>query len=86
MKTIQGLTLAGVILATAAPAAAGNFSCGQQLIREGELVGPFKEEVQRKCGAPSYTEGNVWVYERGQRFTTVLTFNSRGQLTSINRR
>jgi hypothetical protein len=86
MKIIQGIALAGVILVMASPANAGNFTCGQQLIRESERVGPFKEEVERKCGAPTFTQGNVWVYERGQRFTTILTFNARGQLTSISRR
>ena len=86
MKALQGIALASVLIATASPAMAGNFTCGQQLIRESERVGPFKQEVERKCGAPTYVQGNVWVYERGQRFTTVLTFNSRGQLTSISRR
>ena len=86
MNALRNVVAAGLMLAVAGPAFAGNFSCGQRLIREAERAGPFKDEIRQQCGDPTYTEGNIWVYERGQRFTAILTFNSRGQLTSISRR
>jgi len=53
---------------------AQSFDCGggQQPI----YAGDDEDAVRMKCGAPSYTEGDTWVYHRGQVSTIAVIFDS----------
>jgi hypothetical protein len=63
---------------------ADSMRCGRHLIRDGGWRGPSMYEVLKKCGEPTYRNGNSWVYEETRsRYRKVLRFNHDGLLVSI---
>ncbi len=58
-------------------------TCGIHIIHDGGRHKSGKYEVLKKCGEPSFREGNTWVYDTGRGSTRVLRFNRNGFLASI---
>ena len=73
-----------LILIAAQGASAGTLRCGVHLISDGGHYPPGKYEILKKCGEPTYREGNIWYYERSDRLSTRrLEFDRRGLLARI---
>lgn len=84
MRALWPITIAAFTLFTNQSAFAGSMSCGVHRIQDGGRVGPGKYEVLKKCGEPTFRQGNSWVYEKsGNRH--ILVFNDSGALNSIKR-
>jgi len=64
-------------------ALAGSMRCGVHLITDGGRHPPGRYEIFKKCGEPTYRDGNVWVYELRTKNTRLLRFNDGGKLVSI---
>lgn len=61
-------------------AALGNsMRCGVYLIGNNSS----QYEVLKKCGEPTYRQGNEWVYESSTQFTRVITFNFDGKVMHV---
>ncbi len=39
-------------------------------------VGDDEDAVRMKCGAPSYTDGNAWIYDKGGDTTVAVVYDS----------
>jgi hypothetical protein len=61
---------------------AGSMRCGQHIISEGGRAGPGTYEVLKRCGEPTFRQGNSWVYEKGTK-RYVIVFKDSGQISSI---
>jgi len=65
---------------------ADSMACGQYMIQDGETEPVMKDEVQEKCGEPTATDGNNWIYERDGENAKILHFGANGGLESISER
>ena len=74
--------VAALLVFAVQPVSAGVIQCGQSYIQDSERRPSGKYEVQKKCGEPTYKQGNVWVYERAGT-KTVITFDDSGGINSI---
>ena len=61
---------------------AGSMRCGSHIISEGGRAGPGTYEVLKRCGEPTFRQGNSWVYEKGKK-RYVIVFKDSGQISSI---
>ncbi len=62
---------------------ADSMRCGTHLISDGGWRGPSMYEVLKKCGEPTFRNGNTWVYESSSRSRKLLRFNPDGLLVSL---
>ena len=62
---------------------AGSIRCGSYLISDGGVYPPSTYEVLKKCGEPTYRQGNTWIYEFRSKSRKELRFNQSGILTKI---
>ena len=62
---------------------ADSMRCGTHLIGDGGWRGPSMYEVLKKCGEPTYRNGNTWVYESSTKSRKVLRFNREGLLVKL---
>ena len=67
------------------PAFADSTRCGRHVISSGQLHGPDKYEVLKKCGEPTSRAGNIWIYKKANGSKTVMVFDALGKLSSIER-
>jgi len=63
---------------------AGSMRCGSHIISDGGRTGPGTYEVLKRCGEPTFRQGNSWVYEKGKK-RYVIVFKDSGQISSIKR-
>ena len=63
---------------------AGCMKCGQHIISDGGRTGPGTYEVLKRCGEPTFRQGNTWVYERGEKRRVAVVFKDNGEISSIN--
>lgn len=80
--SIWGTYVSVLLLFAIQTASAGSIQCGQSYIQDGERRPAGKYEVLKKCGEPTYRQGNVWIYERGGT-TKTITFDDSGHVNSI---
>ena len=80
--SIWGTCVSVLLLFAIQTASAGSIQCGQSYIQDGERRPPGKYEVLKKCGEPTYRQGNVWIYESGGT-TKTITFDDSGHVNSI---
>ena len=66
-------------------ALAASIRCGNHVIHANERSGPGKYEVLKRCGSPTDSFGNSWVYERKGGKRVVIVFKDNGQISSIKR-
>ena len=83
--SFAGQVLLVIALSTAQSASAGGMRCGVHLVTDGGRHGPGKYEVLKRCGEPTYRQGNTWVYDKdGSQSKKVLHFNDTGLLDKIS--
>lgn len=79
------LSLAAILatagLSTPQPVEAGSLSCGNYRFTGSSRSPTTKYEILKKCGEPTYREGDTWVYDRSGK--SVLVHFKAGQVTSI---
>ena len=81
---LTGQAVLIIALLSAQCASAGSMRCGVHLINDGGRHGPGKYEVLKKCGEPTYRQGNIWIYDKDSgRSKKVFHFNDSGLLTLI---
>jgi len=76
-----------VVLLTIAfvePAAAGSMSCGTHIISGGQEESPGQYEVLKRCGEPTYRQGDTWIYEKSSSVSHKIRFDSNGNILDIN--
>jgi len=63
--------------------AGGSMSCGTHIISTGQDESPGSYEVFKRCGEPTYRQGNTWIYERSG-IEHKIRFDSNGNILDIN--
>ena len=80
------LLVAALVLFTGSVGTAiaeGSMSCGTHIISAGQDESPGSYEVLKRCGEPTYRQGNTWVYERSG-IEHKIRFDSNGNILDIN--
>jgi hypothetical protein len=80
------LTVAALLLTTAftQTAVAGSMRCGTHIISSGQSNSPGQYEVLKRCGEPTYRQGDTWVYERSSSVSRKIRFDSNGNIVNID--
>jgi len=77
---------AALLLATAfvQPANAGSMRCGTHIISSGQNNSPGMYEVLKRCGEPTFRQGNTWIYEKSSSVSTKIRFDRNGNILDID--
>ena len=76
-----------VVLLTVAfiqPAAASSMRCGTHIISSGQNNSPGMYEVLKRCGEPTFRQGNTWIYERSSSVSNRIRFDRNGVILDID--
>jgi hypothetical protein len=75
-----------VLLAVAfiQPATAGSMRCGTHIISSGQNNSPGMYEVLKRCGEPTFRQGNTWIYERSSSVSNRIRFDRNGVILDID--
>jgi len=65
------------------PTVASAMRCGTHIISYGQLNSPGQYEVLKRCGEPTYRQGNTWIYEKSSSVSTQIRFDSNGRILDI---
>jgi len=86
MTTTFKLILVSLLLAAGAiqPAAAGSMRCGTHIISSLQGDSPGQYEVLKRCGPPTYRQGDTWVYEKSSSVSTKIRFDRQGNILQID--
>ena len=84
IKTLLVTFIAGFSMLMVQSVYAGSMKCGQHIISDGGRTGPGTYEVLKRCGEPTFRQGNTWVYERGEKRRVAVIFKDNGEISSIN--
>jgi len=86
MTNTDKLIAAAVLLATGSlgPAVAGSMKCGTHVISSGQGNSPGQYEVLKRCGEPTFRQGNTWIYERSSSVSKKIRFDSNGMILDID--
>jgi hypothetical protein len=80
--------LAGAVLLLAMgfmePAAASSMRCGTHIISSGQGNSPGQYEVLKRCGEPTFRQGDTWIYERSSSVSRKIRFDRNGDILEIN--
>jgi len=80
--------LVGVVLLLAMgfmePAAASSMRCGTHIISSGQGNSPGQYEVLKRCGEPTFRQGDTWVYEKSSSVARKIRFDKNGNILEIN--
>jgi hypothetical protein len=66
------------------PASAGSMTCGTHIISSGQGNSPGQYEVLKRCGEPTFRQGNTWIYERSSSVSRKIRFDRNGNILDIN--
>ena len=66
------------------PAAASSMRCGTHIISSGQGNSPGQYEVLKRCGEPTYRQGNTWIYERSSSVSNKIRFDKNGVILDID--
>jgi len=79
------LIAAPVLLSVALmyPGLASAMRCGTHIISYGQANSPGQYEVLKRCGEPTYRQGNTWIYEKSSSVTTQIRFDRDGRIVDI---
>ncbi len=66
------------------PAAAGSMKCGTHIISSGQGNSPGQYEVLKRCGEPTFRQGNTWIYEKSSSVSKKIRFDRNGKIIDIN--
>jgi len=84
IKTLLVTLIAGFSMLMFQSVYAGSIKCGQHIISDGGRTGPGTYEVLKRCGEPTFRQGNTWVYVRGEKMRAIVVFKDNGEIASIN--
>ncbi len=84
IKTLLVTLIAGFSMLMVQSVYAGSMRCGQHIISDGGRTGPGTYEVLKRCGEPTFRQGNTWVYVRGEKMRAIVVFKDNGEISSIN--
>jgi len=70
-------------LAFMEPASASSMRCGTHIISSGQGNSPGQYEVLKRCGEPTYRQGNTWIYERSSSVSNKIRFDRNGVILDI---
>jgi hypothetical protein len=75
-----------VLLAVAfiQPATAGSMICGTHIISYGQNNSPGMYEVLKRCGEPTFRQGNTWIYEKSSSVSNRIRFDRNGIILDID--
>ncbi len=82
MKTLLVTFIVGFSMFMLQSVYAGSIRCGQHTITDTSRHGGDMYEVLKRCGEPTFRQGNTWVYEKGK-VSKEIIFNSRGSIRII---
>lgn len=79
------LSGAALVLAIvlAQPALAGSMRCGTHIISYGQDNSPGQYEVLKRCGEPTFRQGDTWVYEKSSSVSNKIRFDRNGNIIDI---
>ncbi|MDC1287403.1 DUF2845 domain-containing protein [Gammaproteobacteria bacterium] len=66
------------------PATAGSMRCGTHIISSGQGNSPGQYEVLKRCGEPTFRQGDTWVYEKSSSVARKIRFDNNGNILEIN--
>jgi hypothetical protein len=66
------------------PATASSMKCGTHIISSGQGNSPGMYEVLKRCGEPTFRQGNTWIYERSSSVARRIRFDRNGNILDIN--
>jgi hypothetical protein len=80
------LTGAALMLALVSfqPALAGSLRCGTHVISSGQSNSPGQYEVLKRCGEPTFRQGDTWIYEKSSSVKRTIRFDRQGNILDIN--
>lgn len=78
-----GATLVLALGLTDSALASGTMKCGTHIISAGQGKPVGQYEVLKRCGEPTFRQGNTWLYERSSSVTRSIRFNSNGMIVAI---
>jgi len=84
IKTLLVTLIAGFSMLMVQSVYAGSMKCGQHIISDGGRTGPGTYEVLKRCGEPTFRQGNTWIYVRGEKRRVAVIFKDNGEISSIN--
>ena len=86
MTNTYKMIVAALLLATGAlgPAVAGSMTCGTHMISSGQGNSPGQYEVLKRCGEPTYRQGNTWIYEKSSSVARKIRFDRNGNILEID--
>jgi hypothetical protein len=64
--------------------AASSMRCGTHVISSGQGNSPGQYEVLKRCGEPTYRQGNTWIYERSSSVSRKIRFDPNGVILDID--
>ncbi len=67
-----------------APAVAGSMKCGTHIISSGQSNSPGMYEVLKRCGEPTFRQGNTWIYEKSSSVSRKIRFDRNGVILDID--
>ena len=82
MKTLLVTCIVGFSMFMLQSVYAGSIRCGQHTITDTSRHGGDMYEVLKRCGEPSFRQGNTWVYAKGK-VHGEITFNNNGSIRII---
>ncbi len=82
-RVLGGIAAAISMLLAGQALGGGTMRCGIHLIHAGGRHSPNKYEVLKKCGEPTFREGNTWTYDRARGSSRIIRFNRNGSVVNI---
>ena len=65
-------------------ATAGSMNCGTHIISSGQGNSPGQYEVLKRCGEPTFRQGNTWIYEKSSSVARKIRFDNNGNILDID--
>jgi len=84
MTNTHKLIAATLLLATGSLGPALAMTCGTHIISWGQDDSPGQYEVLKRCGEPTYRQGNTWIYEKRGSLVTKIRFDNQGNIVDID--
>lgn len=84
MKSLLKITLWIALALGAQVVLAGTMRCGDSVIEDDTPVPVTEAQVLAACGEPTTREPGQWTYAQEGQFTSMLRFDSDGNLESIS--
>ncbi len=82
MKTLLVTFIVGFSMFMLQSVYAGSIRCGQHTITDTSRHGGDMYEVLKRCGEPSFRQGNTWIYAKGK-VHGEIAFNNNGSIRII---